>query len=237
MYQPTTRLLTILELLQARSQLSAAELARRLEVDARSVRRYVTMLQDMGIPIEAVHGRYGGYRLRPGYKLPPLIFTEEEALAVTLGLSAARWLGLSTAAPATEGALAKLERVLPLPVAERIRALQDTIGFTRPAGDPAPTAGDLLLTLSIAAQRRQRIRIRYQAGDGAGSEREVDPYGLVFHDARWYLTGFDHRSGEQRIFRVDRVLEAEPRDEAFQRPADFDAAAHLIRALATVPWG
>src|SRR5262249_43642702 len=91
MYQPTTRLLTILELLQARPQLSAAELARRLEVDGRTVRRYVTMLQDMGIPIQAVHGRYGGYRLRPGYKLPPLMFTAEEALAVALGLLAARW--------------------------------------------------------------------------------------------------------------------------------------------------
>ncbi|MPZ13158.1 MAG: HTH domain-containing protein [Chloroflexi bacterium] len=95
MYWPTTRLLTVLELLQARHQIRAAEIARRLEVDGRTVRRYVTMLQDMGIPVEAVRGRCGGYRLRPGFKLPPLMFTEEEALAVTLGLMAARWLGLS----------------------------------------------------------------------------------------------------------------------------------------------
>src|SRR5688572_19864892 len=131
MYQPTSRLLTVLELLQARPQMSGAELARRLEVDGRTVRRYVMTLQDMGIPIEAGHGRHGGYRLRPGYKLPPLMFTEQEALAVTLGLLAARQLGLSVAAaPATEGALAKIERVLPVAVAARMRALEESIGFT-----------------------------------------------------------------------------------------------------------
>jgi predicted DNA-binding transcriptional regulator YafY len=239
MYQPTTRLLTILELLQARPQLSAAELARRLEVDDRTVRRYVTMLQDMGIPVEATHGRYGGYRLRPGYKLPPLMFTEEEALAVTLGLLAARRLGLSATAPATEGALAKIERVLPIPVAERIRALQDTIGFMQPppAGRAAPPAADFLLTLSSAVQRQQRVRLRYQAADGAESEREVDPYGVVFHAGRWYLTGFDHRRGEIRVFRIDRVLEVAAQDAEFQRPPDFDAVEHLTRTLADLPWG
>src|ERR687891_436879 len=118
MYQPTTRLLTVLELLQARPYLTGADLARRLEVDGRTVRRYVMMLQDMGIPVEANHGRYGGYRLRPGYKLPPLMFTEEEALAVTLGLLAARRIGLALTAPAVEGALAKIDRVLPIAVGE-----------------------------------------------------------------------------------------------------------------------
>ena len=237
MYQPTTRLLTVLEMLQARPQLSATELARRLAVDGRTVRRYVMMLQDMGIPVEAVHGRYGGYRLRPGYKLPPLMFTEEEALAVTLGLMAARWLGLSATAPATEGALAKVERVLPLPVAKRIRALQATIGFTQSSPHSTPASSDLLLTLSAAAQQRQRIWLRYQARERPESERELDPYGLVFHYGRWYLVGLDHRSHEIRVFRVDRVLEVKPRDEGFQRPPDFDPVERLARALANIPWG
>ena len=114
----------MLELLQARPQMSAVELARRLEVDGRTVWQYVTMIQDMGILVEAVRGRCGGYRLRPGYKLPPLLFTEEEALAVTLGLMAARWLGLTTTAPAVEGTLAKIERVLPAPVSASIRAVE-----------------------------------------------------------------------------------------------------------------
>ncbi len=90
MYQPTTRVLTILELLQARASLSGSELAARLEVDRRTVRRYITMLQDLGIPIEAIYGPYGGYRIRPGFKLPPLMLTDDEALAITLSLIAAR---------------------------------------------------------------------------------------------------------------------------------------------------
>ncbi|MDP9471495.1 MAG: HTH domain-containing protein [Chloroflexota bacterium] len=100
MYHPTTRVLTTLELLQAHPQLSGIDLAARLEVDRRTVRRYVTMLQDLGIPVEAERGRHGGYRLRPGFKLPPMVFTDDEALALTLGLLTARRLGLPGAVPA-----------------------------------------------------------------------------------------------------------------------------------------
>src|SRR6185295_1341775 len=95
MYHPTTRLLTVLELLQTHAQMSSTELAARLEVDARTIRRYILMLQDLGIPIEAELGRHGGYSLRPGFKLPPLMFSNDEALALILGLLAARNLGLA----------------------------------------------------------------------------------------------------------------------------------------------
>jgi predicted DNA-binding transcriptional regulator YafY len=237
MYQPTTRLLTVLELLQARPHLTGAELARRLEVDGRTVRRYVTMLQDAGIPVEAMHGRYGGYRLRPGFKLPPLMFSEEEALAVTLGLMAARRLGLAGAAPATEGALAKIERVLPVIVRERISALEATIGFTQRAPHVVPAASDVLLTLSAAAHHQRRVHVQYRARDGAESERDVDPYGLVFHYGRWYLVGHDHASSEIRTFRIDRVLLVELRDGGFERPPQFDAVDHLAKALASLPFG
>src|SRR5690349_4201232 len=107
MYFPTTRVLTVLELLQSRQQMSGQELAERLEVDPRTVRRYITMLQDLGIPVEGVRGRYGSYRLRPGYKLPPLMFNDDEALALTLGLLIGRKMGLTMATPAAEGGLAK----------------------------------------------------------------------------------------------------------------------------------
>ncbi|MGZ6388133.1 MAG: helix-turn-helix transcriptional regulator, partial [Ktedonobacterales bacterium] len=107
MATPAMRLLTALDLLQARSSITAAELAERLNVNTRSARRYITTLQDIGIPIVAERGRYGGYRLRPGFKLPPLMLSDDEALAVTLGLLAARGLGLGDAVPAIEGALAK----------------------------------------------------------------------------------------------------------------------------------
>jgi predicted DNA-binding transcriptional regulator YafY len=195
------------------------------------------MLQDLGIPVEAGHGRAGGYRLRPGFKLPPLLFTEEEAMAVTLGLLAARRVGLTGAAPATEGALAKIERVLPVAVGERIRALTETIGFSQAAPNAEPVAGESLLTLSAAAQQQRRVWLRYRAREGDESEREVDPYGLVFHYGRWYLVCFDHRSGEMRIFRVDRIQAVERRTESFERPPDFDSVEHLARSLANIPWG
>src|SRR6185503_18786909 len=112
MSQPTTRVLAVLELLQSHGQLSGAELARRLEVDRRTLRRYIATLEEMGIPITTEQGRYGGYRLVPGFKLPPMMFTEDEAQAISLGLLAARGLGLADAAPAIESVQAKLDRVL-----------------------------------------------------------------------------------------------------------------------------
>src|SRR5215470_3438099 len=111
MYSPTERLLTVLELLQSHKQMSGSELAARLEVDLRTVRRYITMLQDMGIPVETERGPYGGYRLLRGYKLPPLMFSDAEALALTLGLLMVREYRLPVGAVAVEGALAKTERV------------------------------------------------------------------------------------------------------------------------------
>ena len=237
MYQPTTRLLTVLELLQARPHLSGTELAQRLEVDVRTVRRYVTMLQDMGIPVEADHGRYGVYRLGPGFKLPPLLFTEDEALAVTLGLLAARRLGLAATAPAVEGALAKIERVLPAEVGQRISALQDSIGFTQSVGRSAPASGDLLLALSSATRQRRRVHLRYRDRTDSETTRDFDPYGLVFHYGRWYLVGLDQRSSERRTFRIDRIIEAQPTAATFERPEGFDAVAYLRQSLASMPWG
>src|SRR5437763_15168452 len=127
MYHPTTRVLTLLELLQAHRQMSGRRLAERLEVDVRSVRRYNTMLQDLGIPIEAERGRYGNYRLMRGFKLPPLMLTEDEALALTLGLLITRRMGVSVTAAPIEGALAKIQRVMPETLRARVRAVQDAL--------------------------------------------------------------------------------------------------------------
>ena len=125
MYHPTTRVLTILELLQARPGMSGTAIAEQLEVDRRTVRRYITMLQDLGIPIETTRGPHGGYRLRPGFKLPPLMLADDEALAVTLSLIAAQRQGVSIDPLATAGALAKIERVLPNALRERLQAVRD----------------------------------------------------------------------------------------------------------------
>src|SRR3954451_2024448 len=127
MYHPTTPVLTTIELLQAHPRLSGPQIAERIEVDGRTVRRYITMLQDLGIPVEAERGRYGAYRLRPGFKLPPLMFSDEEALAVVLGLLVARRLGLAVAAPAAEGALAKLERVMPAGLRAQVQAVEGAL--------------------------------------------------------------------------------------------------------------
>src|SRR4051812_35563685 len=151
MYQPTTRVLSVLELLQARGRLSGPELAERLEVDLRTVRRYITMLQDLGIPIEGERGRAGGYRLRAGFKLPPLMLSDEEALAVTLGLLVARRMGLTATAPAVEGAIAKIERVLPPDLRAQVGAVQQALVLDEwvPSDLPAPA---VVLMLSQACQ-------------------------------------------------------------------------------------
>src|SRR5438105_10287427 len=148
MSHPTTRVLTVLELLQSRSQFSGAELAARLEVDRRTVRRYVSTLQDLGVPVESEAGRYGGYRLRPGFKLPPMMFTEEEALALILGLLISQRLGFGAAAPAVEGALAKIDRVLPDRLRGRVQAVQGTLTFTPMRGIGRPPDPATLLTMT-----------------------------------------------------------------------------------------
>jgi len=234
MYFPTTRVLTVLELLQSRQRMSGPELAGRLEVNIRTVRRYITMLQDLGIPVETERGRYGSYRLRPGFKLPPLMFTDEETLAVTLGLLAARKLGLAVAAPAVEGALAKIERVLPAALRERVQAIQNTLSFDVPSYGVAPDSA-IIGTLCAAAQRERRVRLRYQAYESDETEREVDLYGLVYRSGFWYAVGYCYLRQDVRVFRLDRIISAEQRDETYQRPDDFDCMSHVTHAIATMP--
>jgi predicted DNA-binding transcriptional regulator YafY len=234
MYHPTTRVLTVLELLQSRERLSGPELAARLEVNARTARRYITMLQDMGIPIEAERGRYGAYRLRPGFRLPPLMFSDDEALVVTLGLLAARRLGLAADAPAVEGALAKIERVLPPALRERLQAVQAALVLDLARAEVSPSA-DLVVELSAAAQAGRRVWMRYSNDRGDETARTFDPYGIVFRQGRWYVVGHCHLRGALRLFRLDRVAELRPIDESFARPEGFDAAAFVVQSLATIP--
>jgi predicted DNA-binding transcriptional regulator YafY len=232
--------LALLELLQAHHVLGGRELAGRLGVDERTVRRYASTLAELGIPVSAARGRYGGYRLRPGYKLPPLMFTDDEAVAVVLGLLAARRLALSGDAaggPAVESAMAKLRRVLPDALAGRVAALGDVLEFTasRP-GRAAPADTGTLLALAEAVADRRRVRLDYRSFHGRPSARDLDPYGLVFHAGRWYVTGHDGGSGEVRTFRVDRVLGVTPGGPTFRVPAGFDPVGQVVRGLAEVPY-
>src|SRR6266508_4430968 len=145
------RVLALLELLQADHELTGPELARRLGVDERTVRRYAGRLVELGIPVEGRRGRHGGYRLLPGYRLPPLMLTDDEAVAVVLGLLAGERLGLSTG----DSALAKIWRVLPAPLQERAEAVRRTFGFAAPARQGAAPAAGVLLSLGEAAARRR----------------------------------------------------------------------------------
>lgn len=230
MYHPTTRLLTILELLQAYPLLSGETLARRLEVEPRTVRRYIMMIQDMGIPVETVRGPGGGYRLRPGFKLPPLLFTEEEATAVVLGLLGTTWLELELPNVAIEGALAKIFRVLPLRARERLNAVSTHLVLSPHEQATRPDAA-LLIKLSEAIQQRQRLTIVYQAQSNEFTQRTVEPYGLAGWWGRWYLVGYCCLRRAHRMFRLDRMTQVQILAETFARPEAFDCRAYVIDQL------
>ena len=236
MSYPTSRVLAMLELLQAGRHLTGRALAERLGVDERTVRRYAERLAELGIPVETRRGRHGGYRLLPGFKLPPLMLTDDEATAVVLGLLAGRRLGLP--GEATESALAKVQRVLPTVLRERVQALQETLGFTMASRDGSSPAVSAVLALAAAAHERRRVRLRYRSWKGEDSERDLDTYGLVFHSGRWYATGHDHLSGEVRTFRIDRVRSVRPEERAgsYEIPAGIDPVHHVTRSLAAVPY-
>ena len=234
MAHPTTRVLAVLELLQTRGRVSGAELAQKLDVDRRTVRRYIARLEELGVPIAAEQGRDGGYMLVAGFKLPPMMFTDDEALALSVGLLAARGLGLAEAAQAVASAQAKLERVMPAPLKRRVRAVDETVTLDlsrpKPPGDNAA-----LVALAGAAQTQTRVRMRYLAAERNETERDFDPYGLGYRGGRWYVVGMCHLRHGLRSFRLDRVLWVRPRGASFARPTDFDALAHLTYSLATLP--
>jgi predicted DNA-binding transcriptional regulator YafY len=226
MYDPVMRVLTVLEILQARDHVSGAELAQRLEVDLRTVQRYVVRLKDLGIPIDSSPGVGGAYRLRPGFRLPPLLLTNEEAFALSLGLRALRQIGLAAFAPATEGALAKLGRVLPETLRESIRTVEDVVAI-EPGPWVVPTSVESLITAASAIRTSHRVRFRYQSHNQAISHREIEPYAVMHTDGRWYLIGYCLSRQALRTFRLDRATHLEVCAAGFRLPQSFDARAYL----------
>jgi len=234
MARPTTRVLALLELLQARGVIGGADLARALEVDRRTLRRYITTLEDLGIPIMTTQGRFGGYQVVPGFKLPPMIFSDEEALALAVGLMAARGLGLAETLPAVATARDKLERVFPIKLKQRLRAVDESIALelARPV---AAIDQQVLGLLCTATQERRRVHMAYQTRSDARTEREFDPYGLVYRAGRWYIVGWCHLRRGLRSFRLDRVASVNRLTTMFERPANFDALAHVRQSIAMIP--
>lgn len=230
MYDPIMRVLTVLEILQARERASGAELAERLEVSVRTVQRYIERLQDLSIPVEAVRGVGGFYRLKPGFRLPPLMFTDEEAFALALGLKALRHLGLAAFAPATEGASAKLGRVLPEALRASVRTIDEVVAL-----EPGPwvitTSAESLIQVSVAIREGRQVTFDYKSHHGDSTHREIEPYGVVHLDGRWYVAGHCLLRQSMRTFRLDRVSQVELREERFRRPASFDIKAYLQQAM------
>jgi predicted DNA-binding transcriptional regulator YafY len=234
MYSPTTRLLTILELLQSHHHMSGSQLASRLEISKRTVRRYIVMLQDMGIPIEAERGPEGAYYLGRGYKLPPIMFNNTEAIALVLGLLVIHAFELPVEIVAIEGALAKIERVMPETLLEQVRALQSAITFSA-SPPPVTLQPSFVSLLSVAVQKGQCVFLRYLTFSGVESARLFDPYGIVYHMGYWYTAGYCHLRKDLRTFRIDRIVAIEALDQSFERPPDFNVLQHVLISLATMP--
>ncbi|MFF0575572.1 helix-turn-helix transcriptional regulator [Streptosporangium saharense] len=227
MSRPATRVLALLEILQDRGLVSADELARRLETDTRAVRRYVTALRDMDIPVESVRGRYGGYRLAHGVRLPPLMLTDDEAVAVATALATGGHEPVGEPGP-SDRVLVKLNRVMSPSLRRRVAVLVAATSATTGPLTPEP---QLVLTLAAAVHARHTVRIEHTRG-----AREVDPYGLVVHARRWYLVGHDHLRDAVRVYRLDRVGGAAELPGRFTPPEGFDPVDHVLRTLTLGAW-
>lgn len=227
--RPTARVLALLEILQSGGTRTVTDLAARLAVDERTVRRYVEHLRDLDVPVVSVRGRHGGYRLAPGYRLPPIMFSDEEALAVVLGLRTAP-------AGAAESAAAKLRRVLPEALRHRLDAVAAALDVTPPPHPPVTPEARTMLLLAEAARDRRPVAVTYTDRGGRTTERTLHPYGVVAHDGRWFAVGHDPARGELRTLRLDRMSAPALRSGSFAVPAGFDAAAHVTAGLAATPW-
>jgi predicted DNA-binding transcriptional regulator YafY len=225
------RILTVLELLQGRDSISGQELADRLEVSLRTVQRYIVRLQDLGVPVVSQRGPGGFYRLRSGYRMPPIMFGLEEAFAVALGLDALGYVGLGNIAPAAQSARAKLGRVLPASAGERVEAVRAAMVLERPR-QVVDADALRLIELAVATTTHQRVRMDYRARDGRQTTRTVEPLGVMQYEGRWFLGAKCLLRKGLRSFRVDRIESLETTDETFDPPASFDLREYIHRSLA-----
>lgn len=223
---PAGRVLALLERVQERPGLTADRLAAELGVGERSVRRYVTTLQELGIPVAARRGRLGGYHLEAGFRMPPLMLSTDEAVALTLTMAVLQLPDGPTAA-----ALGKLRRALPRDVAERVETVLAAVVPPSRADRLAPGATpdpSLLATLAAGVVGERRCRIRH-----GGTLREVNPYGVVVVRGHLYLHGWCHLRAARRTFRVDRITSVDLTTETFRTPAGLDVAHAVDTSLAT----
>ncbi|NLV79654.1 MAG: YafY family transcriptional regulator [Rhodococcus sp.] len=225
----TERVLTLLGLLQRRRVWTGPELAERLGVTARTVRRDVDRLRNLGYPVNADKGIGGGYRLGPGRQLPPLLFADDEAIVTAVALIAGAGGALTSGGDVALRALTKLDQVLPARLRHEVQALSGTVdsfGARREPVDP-----DLLMTLARACRDEVEAGFDYPSRDGTG-RRRVEPYRLVASDRRWYLLAYDLERDDWRSFRVDRMRDVAARTWRFTPRAAPDAATYVQEGVA-----
>ncbi|WFB05892.1 YafY family transcriptional regulator [Streptomyces sp. LX-29] len=231
MTDTSARLLTLLSLLQTPREWPGGELAERLGVSRRTVRRDIERLRELGYPVQATMGTEGGYRLVAGKAMPPLVLDDEEAVAIAVGLRAGAGHAVEGVEEASVRALAKLEQVLPARLRHRLTALQTaTLPLTVGGGDGATVDPHTLTAIAAAVTGHELLRFPYRAGDGTVSRRQVEPYRLVSTGRRWYLVAYDLDREDWRTFRVDRVGEPFPTGARFTpRPLPAEDAAEYLR--------
>jgi predicted DNA-binding transcriptional regulator YafY len=231
----SSRLLELLALLQARRDWPGLELADRLEVSGRTVRRDVERLRDLGYPVESLTGPGGGYRLRAGTAMPPLLLDDDEAIAIAVGLRTAARASVTGIEETAVRALVKLEQVLPGHLRRRVAALGSAT-VAHPGGGPTVDPQDLTV-IAAACRDCERLRFAYRSRDGTDSRREVEPHSLVNFGRRWYLVAWDRHRKDWRTFRVDRVSRPASAGAQFVQlklPAK-DAAAFVEQNIAGAP--
>jgi predicted DNA-binding transcriptional regulator YafY len=232
MLQTSARLLRLLSLLQQRRFWSGADLAERLEITGRTLRRDVDRLRALGYPVNATAGVAGGYQLGTGAELPPLLLDDDEALAVALGLRSAAAGTVSGMEEAAVRALAKLEQVLPARLRRRVKALHSAVVPLHREGPRIEP--ELLTTLAGACRSEERVSFRYGDHQGKASQREVEPHGLVHAGSRWYLVAWDLERADWRTFRVDRVAGKASTGKRFvpRKVPHGDVASYVSRSIA-----
>jgi predicted DNA-binding transcriptional regulator YafY len=235
MLETSARLLRLLSLFQGRRYWSGAELAGRLEITARTLRRDVDKLRSLGYPVHSASGAEGGYQMGAGTTMPPLLLDDEEAVAVSLGLRLAAGGDVEGMEEASMRALAKIEQILPARLARRVSALQAAI--VMPGRAESAVDARMLSALAGACRDLESLRFRYRDYGGVVSARSVEPHRLVHTGRRWYLVAWDVGRGDWRTFRVDRMearVTSGARFAARKPPAE-DLAAYVAKGAWTSP--
>lgn len=236
MTNTATRLITLIMMLQRQPGQKAADLASRLDVSVRTLHRYFEMLDEMGVPVYAERGRHGGFSLVRGYKLPPLVFTPEEATAISLGTSIVREMWGQLYFEAAQGALAKIENVLPDEQRHEVGWAKRSLVVTGMNRADVEMLAPTLMKLRKAVRDRCRVQMTYHGWNSPqGEQRALDPYALVHRAGWWYVVGYCHLRQALRYFRVDRITALSMTSHTFPEPVDFDARAYLAEMGQNIP--